>query len=143
MHQITRSPSYLIRNPHSYCFRMSVPADLRPLIGKRELRYSLQTGYLRTAKSRARVIAGQVQLVFQEMRRNFKGFMKLSDQQIQNMVTRYLERSKAAMDQPLGPYDGDRPFKGSSLGDMGSPIGSRLSWRKGCSSWNTRWTCHT
>lgn len=47
MHQITRSPSYLIRNPHSYCFRMTVPAELRPLIGKRELRYSLQTGYLK------------------------------------------------------------------------------------------------
>jgi hypothetical protein len=108
-----------------------VPADLRPLSGKRELHYYLQKGYLRTAKSRARVIAGQVQLLFQEMRRNFKGFMKLSDQQIQNMVTRYLQRSKAAMGQPLGPYDGDRPFKGSSLGDMGSTIGSRPSLRKG------------
>jgi hypothetical protein len=93
---------------------MNVPADLRPLIGKRELRYSLQTGYLGTAKSRARVIAGQVQLLFQEMRRNHKGFMKLSDQQIQDMVTIYLERSKAAMDQPFGLYDGDRPFDDSA-----------------------------
>jgi hypothetical protein len=91
MSQISKSPSYLIRNTHSYCFRMNVPADLRPLIGKRELRFSLQTGYLRTAKSRARVIAGRVQLLFQEMRRNHKTFMKLSDQQIQDIVTRYLQ----------------------------------------------------
>jgi len=110
MHQITRSPSYLIRNPHSYCFRMTVPAELRPLIGKRELRYSLQTGYLRTAKSRARVLAGQVQLLFQGMRRNHRGFMKLTDQQIRDMVTKYLERAKALMDEPFGPNDGDRPF---------------------------------
>jgi len=28
-HQIGRSPSYLVRNPHSYCFRMRVPVDIQ------------------------------------------------------------------------------------------------------------------
>jgi len=40
------SPSYLVRNHYSYCFRMNVPMDLQPFIGKKELRYSLKTGYL-------------------------------------------------------------------------------------------------
>ena len=47
------SPSFLIRNRYSYCFRMNVPIDLRPMIGKKEFRYSLKTGYLSEAKSKA------------------------------------------------------------------------------------------
>ena len=31
-----KSPSYLVRNPYSYCFRMVVPKDLQKFIGKRE-----------------------------------------------------------------------------------------------------------
>jgi len=40
-----KSPSYLVRNPYSYCFRMVVPKDLQKFVGKRELRYTLRTGY--------------------------------------------------------------------------------------------------
>ncbi|MCG6905869.1 MAG: hypothetical protein LJE63_04525, partial [Desulfobacteraceae bacterium] len=36
--------------------------------------------------------------------------MKLTDHQIRDMVTKYLERAKALMDEPFGPNDGDRPF---------------------------------
>lgn len=68
MQRITKSPSYLIRNPSSYCFRINVPKDLQPLIGRKELRRSLKTGYLRTAKSKARLIAGRLQEVFQVVR---------------------------------------------------------------------------
>ncbi len=32
-----KSPSYLVRNPYSYCFRMIVPKDLRKFVGKTEL----------------------------------------------------------------------------------------------------------
>jgi hypothetical protein len=39
-----KSPSYLVRNPYSYCFRMVVPKDLRKFVGKTELRYTLRTG---------------------------------------------------------------------------------------------------
>jgi hypothetical protein len=28
------SPSYLVRNPYSYCFRMKVPKDLQGIVGK-------------------------------------------------------------------------------------------------------------
>jgi hypothetical protein len=57
MHQITRSPFYLIRNPHSYCFRINIPKDLQPIIGKKELRRSLKTRYLSVVKAKARVMA--------------------------------------------------------------------------------------
>jgi hypothetical protein len=50
----TPSPSYLIRNQYSYCFRLQVPADIQNYLGKKELRYSLKTGYLSLAKSKAR-----------------------------------------------------------------------------------------
>ncbi len=62
MKQINRSPSYLVRNAHSYCFRLAIPKDLQTLVGKRELRYSLGTGYIGQAKNKSRYIASQVQL---------------------------------------------------------------------------------
>lgn len=68
MASISRSSSYLIRNPYSYCFRLIVPKDLQPIIGRKELRRSLKTGYLRTAKSKARLFAGRVQGLFQLIR---------------------------------------------------------------------------
>ena len=56
----TKSPSYIVRNAYSYCFRMNVPQDLHRLVGKKELRYSLKTGYLGVAKQKARYLTGQV-----------------------------------------------------------------------------------
>ena len=57
-------PTYLVRNPYSYCFRMNVPKDLYSLIGRKELRYSLKTGDIGTARYKARLIAGHVQQLF-------------------------------------------------------------------------------
>ena len=81
--KISRSPSYLVRNPYTYCFRMNVPKDLQSYIGRKELRYSLKTGYLGDAKYKARVIAGQVQLIFKLLRKGNSSLMKLSDNRIQ------------------------------------------------------------
>ncbi len=39
MKPLGRSPSYIIRNKYSYCFRMKVPIDMQAYIGKKELRY--------------------------------------------------------------------------------------------------------
>ena len=68
MKQITRSPSYLIRNPHSYCFRINVPKDIQPYVGKKELRRSLRTGYMSVAKQKARQMAAEFQMMFQGIR---------------------------------------------------------------------------
>jgi len=63
------SPSYLVRNAHSYCFRLIVPKDLRKFVGRTELRYTLRTGYLGVAKRKSRFLAGQVQFIFQSLRK--------------------------------------------------------------------------
>ncbi len=52
MNPLSKSPSYIIRNPYSYCFRMKVPIDIQGWISKKELRYSHKTGYLGIAKQK-------------------------------------------------------------------------------------------
>ncbi len=75
---LSKSPSYLVRNAYSYCFRMYIPNDLQSLIGKKELRRSLKTGYLGLAKSKARLYAGRMQLLFRYLRGNER--LKTMDQ---------------------------------------------------------------
>ena len=70
---------------------MNVPKDLQAYIGRKELRYSLKTGYLGVAKKKARVIAGQVQLIFKFLRKGNSSLMKLSDNQIQEIIPNYLK----------------------------------------------------
>jgi hypothetical protein len=86
-----RSPSYLIRNPYSYCFRMNVPKDLRPYVAKKEMRYSLCTGYLGVAKLKARYLASQVQILFLHLRRSIPIMSKLSQDQIPALVEKYIK----------------------------------------------------
>jgi hypothetical protein len=61
MSKITKSSFYLVRNPFSYCFRMAVPQDMHRCVGKIELRYSLRTGYLLDARTKAGLLAGKFQ----------------------------------------------------------------------------------
>ena len=68
MRLTAKSPSYLIRNPHSYCFRLNVPGELQKFVGKTELRFGLNTGYVGIAKSKARLLAGLVQEFFRRLR---------------------------------------------------------------------------
>ena len=42
---------YLVRNPHSYCFRYRVPPDLQKIVGRKEIRYSLRTGAIGRSKN--------------------------------------------------------------------------------------------
>jgi len=105
--KIGRSPAYLVRNPYTYCFRMNVPKDLQPYIGKKELRYSLKTGYLATAKYKARIMAGQVQLIFKFLRKGNKALEKLSDKQIQEIVQKYLKSYIDGLEERW--YSDDQP----------------------------------
>lgn len=84
--QTRRSPSYLIRNHYSYCFRMFVPKDLQRFVGKKELRFSLRTGYLGVAKRKARLLAGFYQYHFEELREEIR-VKKLSDEDIEYLST--------------------------------------------------------
>ena len=82
--KISRSPSYLVRNPYTYCFRMCVPKDLQQYIGRKELRYSLKTGYLGVAKNKARLLAGFYQYCFGKLREEIR-VKKLSDKDIKHL----------------------------------------------------------
>ena len=84
------SPSYLIRNQYSYCFRHHVPTDLQKYIGKKELRYSLRTGYLSEAKFKARFYATGVQLLFKRLRELRS--MKINDDQIKEFAKAYFDQ---------------------------------------------------
>lgn len=62
------SPTYLVRTPYSYCFRYSIPPDLRNIVGKVEIRYSLKTGYIGKAKAMALQLAGRIQKLCADLR---------------------------------------------------------------------------
>lgn len=67
------SPNYLLQTPYGYYYRHKIPPDLRALVGKTELRYSLKTGLLSVARSRARLLSGSVQHLFRKIRVNNEG----------------------------------------------------------------------
>ncbi|MBW2635100.1 MAG: hypothetical protein JRE14_13440 [Deltaproteobacteria bacterium] len=105
------SPSYLIRNSHSYCFRMFVPQDLQACVGKKELRYSLKTGYIGTAKLKARYVASQVQMVFIKLRKGGFALSKLTDKKIKDLVHQYIKKSIDSLNEPFyASQDDYRPF---------------------------------
>jgi hypothetical protein len=68
---------------------MVVPIDLHRLVGKKELRYSLRTGYIGVAKYKARLMAGQVLYVFKSLRTKAVALSVLSDEKIQKLVSQY------------------------------------------------------
>jgi integrase len=67
---------------------MIVPADLRKFVGKTELRYTLNTGYVGLAKSKARLLAGQIQEFFRRLR-EIVDLGELTDDQIVDLVNRF------------------------------------------------------
>jgi integrase len=107
------SPAYLVRNLHSWCFRLIVPLPLRWVVGKRELRYSLKTGAIGIAKRKARFLAGRVQFIFQLLQRGWQGMGELTQDQIQLLIGNYIKKSIADMDQVFLDQRGEeeRPYQ--------------------------------
>jgi integrase len=60
-------PTYLQRTGHRYVFRQAVPASLREVIGKREVKKSLGSDY-REAVSKGKILAVQVEQQFEAAR---------------------------------------------------------------------------
>ncbi len=98
MNVTTKSPNYLVRNPYSYCFRLVVPKDLQPFVGKKELRYSLKTGYIGLAKQKSRFLAGHVQMIFRYLRKDHTTLRELSKTQIQDIVNKYFRKALRHLD---------------------------------------------
>ncbi len=101
------SPSYLVKNSYSYCFRIKIPKDLQMIVAKKELRYSLGTGILSHAKIKARYLAGHFQLLFKNIRMGYLRQMKLSNDQINNIIKDYKVKLFEHYDKPVpyGQYD--------------------------------------
>ena len=87
---MTRSPSYLAQNQYGYCFRMRVPHDLKDWFGRKELKFSLRTGYLPQARSKAMILGGRYKQFFRWAR--YQHTMgKMTEQEIQGLVDLFVE----------------------------------------------------
>jgi integrase len=91
--KINKSPTYLIRNPYGYCFRMRVPPDLQPIINKKEIRYSLKTGNIVRAKHKACLIGGRVLQLFNYLSRKEHTMAELSPDQIHKLVLTFVRQA--------------------------------------------------
>ncbi|MHC1789497.1 DUF6538 domain-containing protein [Solidesulfovibrio sp.] len=63
-----RAPSYLVSRAGIVHFRFCLPVDLRPRLGRTELRMSLGTGRLREARVKALALAAVVFAFVNELR---------------------------------------------------------------------------
>ncbi len=89
---MTASPTYLVKQASSpvYYFRIRVPEELVSQVGRKELRCSLRTGYLREAKRSANRLAAWSQHLFLKLK---AGKMpEVTKQQIPQLISQYFER---------------------------------------------------
>jgi len=85
-----RLPSYLTTNGYSYCFRMRVPHDLKTLIGRCQMKFSLGTDSVLIARSKALSLAGKNQQPFRWVR--FQNSMgKMTEKEIQDVVDCFVD----------------------------------------------------
>jgi integrase len=74
------------------------------------LRYTLRTGFLGVAKQKSRFLAGQIQFMFQFLRRSLFDMGKLSEDQVQQLVGKYIKKSVAGMDEVFNQDGDQRPY---------------------------------
>jgi hypothetical protein len=84
---------------------MCVPKDLQRYVGKKELRYSLRTGYLGVAKQKARLLAGNIHYLFRYLRDKGHIMGKLTDYQIQTMVNTYIREKLQFVEENRVKYE--------------------------------------
>ena len=85
----TSTHIYLKRN--LLYFRLAVPSDLRPVLGRSELRYSLRTSYLIPARHRANRLALVAKDFFHRLRNGDPHMSQLTEDDIQALLHRYLK----------------------------------------------------
>ena len=81
--------SYLLETTSGYVFRYCIPKNLKSVVGKTELRYSLKTGQLGLAKRRARHMASYVQLMIANIQRGGT-VSRLSEDMINGLINKYI-----------------------------------------------------
>ena len=89
---VATKPRYTFQRNSLYYFRYTLPPDISKVVGKRGLRYSLKTGYIKQAERKARRLAGTVEEFISEIRQGPPIIMKLSEAQIQSLLDQYLRK---------------------------------------------------
>jgi len=84
--------AFLVYQPSGFCFRLTVPRDLRAVVGVREIRYSLHTHQRQEASRTARKLARKVQALFFRLRGGGKGMSELSGKEIRDLITGWVNR---------------------------------------------------
>jgi hypothetical protein len=87
------NPRYTFQRNSLYYFRYTLPTDISKVVGKRGLRYSLQTGYIKHAEKKARSLAGAVEDFISEIREEPYIIMDLSKIQIQSLLDQHLRKA--------------------------------------------------
>ncbi|MBT7059787.1 MAG: hypothetical protein HN976_32115, partial [Lentisphaerae bacterium] len=92
---------YVVRSGQHYHFRYSVPQDVRPFIGRREIKRSLQTDDWREAGVRAKQLACRTLELVRNLRKHMVNAEQKDNKEklIREVVTRALDDSLRADEQ--------------------------------------------
>ncbi len=83
---------YLYLHTSGYFFRYSIPKDIRPIVKKTELRYSVKAHSRTTAKHRAKTLASITQAIINDIRKG--GTMsELKPEQIHKLLAQYFKEA--------------------------------------------------
>ena len=106
-------PRYTFQRNSLYYFRYTLPPDISKVVGKRGLRYSLHTGYIKHAERKARSLAGTVEGFICEIRKESHIIMNLSEEKLQSLLDQHLRKAlsddeeKRLSSGRIDPYDLD------------------------------------
>ena len=86
-------PRYISSIKSLYYFRYTLSPDIAEVVNKSELRYALQTGYIRKAKIQAHKLITSVNVFVQKVRQERHIIIMLSEIQIQSLLDQHLRQS--------------------------------------------------
>jgi hypothetical protein len=97
--------SHVVKRGSQFYFRIAVPVPLTKLLGKREIKASLRTSDVMSAKIRGRVLSNGLELLFWELR----SMMNVSNEAIVNRAKDYFKAQlskslELALDIPRDPH---------------------------------------
>ncbi len=84
------TPTFLVKQPHGYCFRINVPVDLRKIVNLREIRYSLKTTDYLYARANALFLGLQVRRFFSELRERSDYLSRLTPQDFKRLIKEFV-----------------------------------------------------
>jgi arginine/lysine/ornithine decarboxylase len=84
-----------------------VPDDLQGHVNRKELWYSLKTGYLGVAKIRARFIVGNIQMLFSSLRRGDSPLKQLTPELVNDLIRQYRDMAIEDAMRPVNRNQND------------------------------------